>query len=334
MTEMPCSAEDEAGLAPGNRWIASCDEENAMKRDTLAAFFRRAVIAALPLVGGCDATAISVNGDGGQDLASFLGRCAQPRIVDGGLDDGGCIARCAGGSINCEASTNDGGGEVTICYPGCTGRRPEGLARRSFSGSSLGRHFARMAHLEAASVPAFRRLRAELRRHGAPRRLLDACTRAARDEVRHARAAARLARRFGARVPRVKLAPAQARTLLELAVENVREGCVRESFGALLLTWQARTAGDGVVRQIAASLAADETRHAELAWQIDAWARTRLSQRERARLRRVRRDELAAVARQLEGDGDGALVEVAGLPPPVAARALYRAFAARVTGAA
>jgi hypothetical protein len=198
------------------------------------------------------------------------------------------------------------------------------------SGSTLGRHFARMAHLEAASVPAFRRLRAELRRHGAPRRMIDACTRAAADEVRHARAATRLARRFGATVPRVRLAPATQRTLLDLAVENAREGCVRESFGALLLTWQARAAADAEVRQLAQQLAGDETRHAELAWQIDAWVRARLSATERAQVRRARREELAAMAAQIEAAEGGELVDVAGLPPPRAARALYGAFAARV----
>jgi hypothetical protein len=63
---------------------------------------------------------------------------------------------------------------------------------------------AEAAWLEAASVDAFRVLRLELRAHSAPRRLLRAASRAARDERRHARAAGALARRFDVTVPAVE----------------------------------------------------------------------------------------------------------------------------------
>ena len=298
-------------------------DNRSMRRSTLAAFFRHAVIAALPLAAGCEPGT----------------NCGATWTVDGGADnDGGCFARCAQPPATrstgfCHESTNSSGGVVTVCQPDCTGRRPAGLARAEIRGSALGAHFARMAHLEAASVPAFRRLRAELRAHGAPRRLLDGCTRAARDEVRHARAAARLARRFGAETPRVVLQSAAPRPLMTIAVENAREGCVRESFGALLLTWQARAAADPGVRELLAGLAEDETRHAELAWAVDAWLRTRLPASERARLRQVRRDELAQLAVQVDAAVDAELRDRAGLPPPPVARALHRAFA-KVAGAA
>jgi hypothetical protein len=256
-------------------------------------------------------------------------------IVDGGIPDGGCVERCGFGTKSCVQQTNSGGQPVVQCTverPCIGGRRPAGLIADGSdgNGSALGRHFATAAHLEAASVPAFRRLRAELRAHGAPRRLLDACTRAARDEIRHARSAARLARRFGATRPPVRVAPAAPRSLMALAIENAREGCVAESFAALLANFQAATAADPEVRAHLISIAGDETRHAELAWEIDAWLRARLPPRERAHLAAVRADELARIAAELDAPPDAELQRAAGLPAPAAARALQRAFAVEV----
>jgi hypothetical protein len=303
-------------------WFVYCWGSAPMRRDTLASFFQRAVLAALPLLGAC----------GGSPGPNNCGNGTW--TVDGGVGDLGCIARCIqpnGPSTPfCDEKTNSGGGLVTECHPDCTGRRPAGLAHASVRGSSLGAHFARMAHLEAASVPAFRRLRAELRVHGAPRRLVDACTRAARDEVRHARAVGRLARRFASRPPQVTLAAVRARPLLALAKENACEGCVRESFGALVATWQARTAEDRAVRRLMTGIAVDETRHAELAWEIDGWLRTRLGRQERAEVERARDEELAQLAAALDRAPDAELARAVGLPPPEAARLLHRAFAREV----
>jgi hypothetical protein len=80
---------------------------------------------------------------------------------------------------------------------------------------------------------------------------------------------------------------------------------------------------------MAQRLAADETRHSELAWQIDAWVRTLLSPEERQQVRRARGEELTAMAAQINAPEDGELIDVAGLPPPRVAHALYRAFIAR-----
>ncbi|HZS37457.1 MAG TPA: hypothetical protein VFF06_11560 [Polyangia bacterium] len=299
-----------------------------MRRDTLALFFRRAIVAALPLVAGCGPSPIGIPGPGP------CGGAQSTWTVDGGLADLGCDDKCAGVHTYttgfCSETTNSAGQPIVECHQDCTGRRPAGLRAAMARGDVLGRHFARMAHLEAASVPAFRRLRAELRAHGAPKRLLDACTRAARDEVRHARAAARLARRFGAAPPRVVVDAPAARDLAAIAVENAREGCVRETFGALVATWQARAAEDGEVRAVMTTLAADETRHAELSWEIDAWLRSRLAPAERARVEEARRAELAALASTLDACADETLARATGLPPPHVARALHRTFAVEI----
>jgi hypothetical protein len=117
---------------------------------------------------------------------------------------------------------------------------------------------------------------------------------------------------------------------MALAVENAREGCVGESFAALIATFQATTAADPEVRAHLTSIAGDETRHAELAWEIDAWLRTQLTRRQRAHLADVRADELARLAGTLDAPADAELRRATGLPAPAAARALHRAFAVEV----
>ncbi|WP_163998109.1 hypothetical protein [Pyxidicoccus caerfyrddinensis] len=169
----------------------------------------------------------------------------------------------------------------------------------------LGALYAHVAWLEAASVPAFLRLADELAAHGAPKALVKAARRAAGDEVRHTRAMQALARRHGALMPEVDLPPFQPRSLEAMCTENAVEGCVRETFGALVTGWQARTAGDAEVRRALEPISRDELRHAELAWAVDAWAAERLTSPERERIRQARREALSALEH-----------EVGSQPPP------------------
>jgi len=87
------------------------------------------------------------------------------------------------------------------CPPTCVaGRRPAGFAENESTGSGLTAYLARAAELEAAAVHAFQQLRADLSARHAPRPLLRALSRAARDERRHTRATRAMARRHGALV--------------------------------------------------------------------------------------------------------------------------------------
>lgn len=157
------------------------------------------------------------------------------------------------------------------------GRRPHGLTRLPEAPvPSVGDWFAQTARLEAASVLAFGILRAELMGHGAPETLVSQANRAAQDEARHARIAGNLARRFGARPIRPVASRPRVRSLEEIAVENVAEGCVRETFGALVAGWQARTASDPDIARVMHEIAVDETRHAALAWRVRRWTQSRL----------------------------------------------------------
>jgi hypothetical protein len=193
------------------------------------------------------------------------------------------------------------------------GRRPCGLVPRvATAPSALGAHFANAAHLEAASITAFDVLARDLARHGAPARLVARALRARRDEIAHARMMTRLATRFGATPPRVEVEPTAPRDLLAVALENEIEGCVRETYGALVAAFQARTAAPAL-RPILRRIADDEASHAALAHDVGRWARRRLDARGRAALAHARRETTRALRREARTPA-ASLVAIAGLP--------------------
>jgi hypothetical protein len=194
--------------------------------------------------------------------------------------------------------------------------------RRALHGGDLGAFFAEVAHLEAASVHAFRRLARELRAHGAPRALVRRAERAAKDEIRHARTTAALARRHGGRPAKPRVAARKVRSLARIARENAVEGCVRETFGALLATWQAEAARDPRIREAMRTIARDETSHAALAWDVARWIEPRLRPSTRARLAQARREALESLEADLATPLAPSIQEQAGVPSPLCARVL------------
>jgi hypothetical protein len=189
-------------------------------------------------------------------------------------------------------------------------------------GPLLGRYLAEAAELEAASVPAFGRLARDLVAHGAPAHLVRAARAARADEARHWRRTRAVALRHGGHPVRRALDPTRFASLEEVAVDNVVEGCVRETFGALVAAHQAATAGDPEIRALMAGICEDELGHAALAWQIDAWAtaalgpgfRERRSQAALAAMRELVGAQALPVAAELQTE--------AGLPGPARAQAL------------
>jgi hypothetical protein len=218
--------------------------------------------------------------------------------------------------------------------PNCVvGRRPTGLARprRRCDAQPSARYLADAARLEAASVHAFRQVATELRLHGAPRRLIAAAHRAAADEVRHARMTAGLARRFGARrLEPPQIAPSAPRDLEAMLLENAVEGCVRETFGAAVGIWQAKHAGDPKVAKAMRRIAADELKHASLAWKIAAWSERKLSASALARIRDARRAAAAGLRSELEQPPHTSIIAALGVPSAENALRLHRALERRV----
>lgn len=222
--------------------------------------------------------------------------------------------------------------KVLRSTPGvCVGRRPEGLEDAvCAAGSPVGDYFAEVAHLEAASVAAFEQLAAELRAHGAPPRLVRAALRAARDEVRHARVTAALARRYGGQVRAPSVKRPAIRALEAVALENAAEGCVREAFGAVVGAWQARTAQDPRVARAMAVISLDEIRHAALAFQVAAWAETRLGAGERSRVRAAQREALAQLRLEVRSEPPREVSRLAGVPGAAQAAVLVEGMAQQV----
>lgn len=267
---------------------------------------RRALHGAL-LVGAplalADCVASSSCPDDGWEPPMAEARNIEASVADGGpLDVAQCELACDGFGDRLVTCVRESA-ESVLCFKQpapCEGRRPAGLKEgMSAAGTGFNRHLADAAWLEAASIDAFRRLRRELRAHGAPRRLLRAASRSARDERRHARATKALARRFGVGVAPVVCEAVPERSVEALALENAIEGCVRETWGALVALRQAARASEPAVRATMARVARDEARHAELAWAVDAWLCGRLTAEQRRRVQGARAAAVAELARDV-----------------------------------
>lgn len=209
------------------------------------------------------------------------------------------------------------------------GRRPCALERAAATDlddpASTGALLAQMAYLEAASVPAFAILARDLAAHGAPRPLLERIERARKDEIRHARLMRRAAKRFGVMPPVPRVGAVAPRSLRAIAEENAVEGCVRETFGALIATYQARHAVDPELAALFTSIARDETEHAELSWDLAAWLDGELSAEDREAVDSARRHAIAELGAGLR-DSQIPDREVAGVPDSATSRALLRAL--------
>jgi len=269
----------------------------------------------------CTAYDVPVTGD--------LTRCG---FTDsGGATSATCSSLCGGNVVGCGLLTD---ASVIHCSNGCAvdGRRPEGLAElgRPMDVASA---FASLAYFEAASVDAFAILRTELVHHGAPLALLRAISRAQSDEVRHAAMARKAARALGASLVEPKVPKHDLRSLEQIALENAREGCVRETFGALLGEWQSTHAPVVWIRDHYAILARDESRHAALSWRLHTWLMSQLSPSARARVVAELRRAVADLVDSLE-DPSPRLAAL-GLPSASTARSMALAlFGPRVALAA
>ncbi|MBW2462957.1 MAG: ferritin-like domain-containing protein [Deltaproteobacteria bacterium] len=200
---------------------------------------------------------------------------------------------------------------------GCVGRRPAGLTGDMSgvcTGAVAGDYFANIARLEESAVAAFDIMVDELAALGAPAELLEGAREAREDEVRHTEAMGALARRFGAAPLSPQLEAVAPRTPFEIALENAVEGCVRETFGALVGAHQALRAGDEAVAAAMREVADDEIRHAELSWAVAGWLEPQLTDDERARIAEAKRDAVVALRHQASEPVDPEIVALAGVP--------------------
>jgi hypothetical protein len=312
-----------------------------LDNDSLGAFLCRLALASAPLItAGCtDYLQNNCPSQPWQEVTVTIASLQDGGAADAGTVDAGLMDLCRlavpDKSIQrCEEVSSHGQPAVHVVYTDyCLGgRRPAGLADPVPSRTTrLGAWLARMAHLEAASVDAFEILGRELGVHGAPPALVDATRKAADDERRHARLMTRLARAAGARPSPARVTHAAPRALEEVARENAVEGCVHETFAALLAWRQAFAADDRGIRAAMALIAPDESDHAALSLAIDAWAAERLGGAARRRVREAREEASARLVRDVERAELPELRAAAGLPDGDTARALASALFARLT---
>lgn len=167
-------------------------------------------------------------------------------------------------------------------------------------------YWLEVARVEHASVASFARVSLELMAVGAPPHLLEGCHRAALDEVRHARMALDLARALGdeawdlGAIPGV---PPRSVTLRQIALDALLEGCIGEG-GAAASAHLAAEWTEGPLADALRRIAADETRHATLAWATLRWTLQRdpsLAEPLREALVRARDDRRHRLASASEG---------------------------------
>lgn len=195
------------------------------------------------------------------------------------------------------------------------GRRYDGfLPKAAFTVDPVEAYWRSMADLEAASVIAFERLATDLEVLEAPRDLIERARVAARDEARHAHAIGMLCRapsEANSEDERAGAAPSPR----ALAIQNTREGVVREMFGALVAWHQATHAATARVRAVMTTIAIEETEHAALAIDIATWlANDVLGAEERAAVDSARAAAVDELRRELAVDPAWSVRAACGLP--------------------
>lgn len=194
---------------------------------------------------------------------------------------------------------------------------------------ALGDYLAREARMLRASAATFCSLSDALFAAGAPCALTGRAACAAGDRARHAELVTRLASRYGGRRGHLRITKTKPQTLLEIALDNAAEGCVRDTYAALLASWQSGHARTRSISNMMATIARDGTRHAALAWALSDWVVPQLSQRDQARVRRARLDAVARLEHSAR-DPVPSLVRRAGLPTRAEQRALIAELCRRL----
>src|SRR5690606_36868087 len=112
----------------------------------------------------------------------------------------------------------------------------------------------------------------------------------------------------------------------EIARENAVEGCVGETYGALVGAVQAACAKEQALREAMRSIARDEARHAALSHAVHAWAIAQLGAAARERIQEAQREAIAALRDEAAVEPDVTLCREAGQPDAATARMLIAAL--------
>jgi hypothetical protein len=149
-------------------------------------------------------------------------------------------------------------------------------------------HWTKLGQMEHASIAAFARFSLQLLSLGAPADLVEACTQALADETAHTQLCFGIASAYAGRAvgpgPLDITGSLDVSSLEDIVDLVIAEGCFGETSAALDALEAAETASDPVIRAAYEQIAADEQRHAELAFRFVRWALTRDEGAVRARI--------------------------------------------------
>lgn len=164
-------------------------------------------------------------------------------------------------------------------------------------------HWTNLGRMEHASIAAFARFSLQLLSLGAPPELVDACTQALADETAHTKLCFQLASAYAGHAigpgPLDVRGSLEASSLSDIVDLVIVEGCFGETRAALEALAAADAASDPAIQAAYAQIAADEQRHAELAFRFVRWALTQNESAVRERIGAALASDLAtdAVAR-------------------------------------
>lgn len=179
---------------------------------------------------------------------------------------------------------------------------PLGASLTDATRAALALRWTEIGLMEHASIAAFARFALELLSLGAPPELLVATQSAMADETQHAKDAFALASAYsGAAVGPGPLAVDSAlasRTPIDIVRTAILEGCIGETVAAVEAAEALAYSTDDTVRDVLARVAAEEQRHAELAWRFVKWI---LDEGPRDLSDAARRELLAIVDAELAG---------------------------------
>ncbi|TNE44759.1 MAG: ferritin-like domain-containing protein [Deltaproteobacteria bacterium] len=211
-------------------------------------------------------------------------------------------------------------------YQVCVGGRlPAGLQPQEQTDvtNELGQYFAKLCFLEQAAVVAFEVLALELETHSAPQGFIERAWQAVQEEKEHAEMTALLTQMFGAEAPEVSVDPQPVRSLEEIAYENAVEGCVRETYAPLAAHWQSLHSVSPEVRAVMGRIAEEESGHAALSWEVDAWISPQLTSAQQAKKDQLQREAVAELGQQIQSEPSQTMVDLAGLPSALSAQKLF-----------
>jgi hypothetical protein len=170
----------------------------------------------------------------------------------------------------------------------------------------------RRARSEWASAPAFCELAEQLVACGAPATLAQRAREAAGDELRHALLASSVAATLAGAEVRLEPPVADGRPaatgeegLRRLAVESWIDGCLGEGAAAAVAAAEAEAAHLPSLRHSQRTIAADEARHAELAWDVLGWSLAAGGSGVRAALARIAAHAPPAETRPVDDGAPG-----------------------------